>query len=202
MFQVSELCKLHLHLPAGKVEELYANLNKKNAEIYVQRSKQMYRAVPPRTRLFAWCMSEIKIMALADPSVHGRDNVIEVMREIDPDSPWPEERLDFTTLWCRAISMKCNEWKFQLRDFPQPLLDISQMHLFGRLVGAEQEAPRRAKRGVVIDLGPPWGEITIERGMTALKFYHDFNCEVQHYSYAFGPCWEPVIAQCNLSKFI
>jgi len=52
----------------------------------------------------------------------------------------------------------------------------------------------------VIELGEPWGDVTVERSMTALKFYHDFNCEVEHYSYAFGPCWEPVIAQCNLSK--
>jgi hypothetical protein len=59
-----------------------------------------------------------------------------------------------------------------------------------------------ARRGVVIELGEPWGDVTVERSMTALKFYHDFNCEVEHYSYAFGPCWEPVIAQCNLSKFM
>lgn len=36
--------------------------------------------------------------------------------------------------------------------------------------------------------------------MLPLKFYHDFNCEIELYSYAFGPCWEPVIAQCNLGK--
>lgn len=36
--------------------------------------------------------------------------------------------------------------------------------------------------------------------MQPLKFYYDLNCEVESYSYAFGPCWEPVIAQCNLSK--
>lgn len=58
-----------------------------------------------------------------------------------------------------------------------------------------------AKRGVVIKLGDPWGETTVERSMTSLKFYHDFNCDVKHYSYAFGPCWEPVIAQCNLCEF-
>lgn len=127
------------------MEELYASLNKKNAEIYVQRSKQMYRAVPPRTRLFAWCISDIKIMALADPSIHGAENVLRIMREIDPESPWPEEGLEFTTLWCRSVSMCCKEWKYLLRDFPQPLLDISQLHLFGRLVGTEQEAPRRGK---------------------------------------------------------
>lgn len=58
-----------------------------------------------------------------------------------------------------------------------------------------------AKRDVLIDLGHPWNFVTIERSMLPLKFYHDFNCEVQSYSYAFGPCWEPVIAQCHLSKY-
>lgn len=58
-------------------------------------------------------------------------------------SPWPEEGLEFTTLWCRAVCASCKEWKFQLRDFPQPLLDIKDLHIWGRLVGAEQEATRR-----------------------------------------------------------
>lgn len=59
-----------------------------------------------------------------------------------------------------------------------------------------------AKRDVIINLGEPFGTETIERSMLPLKFYHDFNCEIESYSYAFGPCWEPVIAQCNLSKFL
>lgn len=67
------------------------------------------------------------------------------MREIDADSPWPEEGLEFSTLWCRAISLRCQEWKFILRDFPQPLLDIRQCYISGLLVGAEQLAPRRGK---------------------------------------------------------
>lgn len=53
-----------------------------------------------------------------------------------------------------------------------------------------------------IELGEPWGYVDVERSMTSLKFYHDLNCEVEHFSYAFGPCWEPVIAQCNLSKIL
>ncbi|XP_021942266.1 protein KIAA0100 isoform X3 [Zootermopsis nevadensis] len=197
--KVAELCKAHLLLPAGKVEELYASLSKRNTEIYVQRSRQMCRAAPARTRLFAWLMNDVEILTLADLSVHGAENVMNTMTEIDPDSPWPEEGLEFTTLWCRSVCASCKEWKFQLRDFPQPLLDIKDLHIWGRLVGAEQEATRRAKRGVVIELGEPWGDATVERSMTSLKFYHDLNCEVEHYSYAFGPCWEPVIAQCNLS---
>lgn len=57
-----------------------------------------------------------------------------------------------------------------------------------------------AKRSVAVELGPFWDPAIIERAMLPLKFYHDFNCEIESYSYAFGPCWEPVIAQCNLSN--
>jgi len=75
-------------------------------------------------------------------------------------SPWPEEGLEFTTLWCRAVCASCKEWKFQLRDFPQPLLDIRDLHIWGRLVGAEQEATRR---GMV-------------QGTQTIKLAADFIC--------------------------
>ncbi|KAF4523917.1 hypothetical protein B566_EDAN012268 [Ephemera danica] len=180
--KVEELQKTLLLLPAGKIEELYSGLSKKNAETYIQRSKQMSAAGPSRTRLFAWSMQEVEILALADPSVHGTERAVAVMQEIDADSPWPERGLEFTTLWCRAVRTSFKEWKFLLRDFPQPLLHIRNM-----LVTC------------VVELGEPWGDEIIERSMTSLKFYHDFSCDVEHFSYAFGPCWEPVIAQCNLS---
>jgi len=83
--KVAELRKAHLLLPAGKVEELYANLSKRNTEIYVQRSKQMCRAAPARTRLFAWLINDVEILSLADPSIHGTENAVKVMMEIDPD---------------------------------------------------------------------------------------------------------------------
>jgi len=74
-----------MSMPTDKIEELYASLTKKNAEIYVQRSKQMKRQSPMRTRLFAWCMSDVQLIALADPSLHGKENVVNIMMEIDPD---------------------------------------------------------------------------------------------------------------------
>lgn len=45
-----------------KVEQLYATLKKKHTEIYVQRSKLMYKAAPQRTRLFAWNMTNVEIL--------------------------------------------------------------------------------------------------------------------------------------------
>jgi RNA pol II promoter Fmp27 protein domain len=196
--KIEELQKTHLHFPSGKFEELYKGLSKKNAEIYIQRSKQMNQG-PQRTRLFAWTMQDLEILALADPSIHGTENAVSVLNEIDSESPWPLTGLNFTTLWCRAIRLNCKEWKFLLRDFPQPLLHIRSMLVWGRLVGAEQEATKRAKRTCLVEIADSWPSEVIERSMTSLKFYHDFSCDVEHFSYAFGPCWEPVIAQCNLS---
>lgn len=64
--QLQELLRTHLHLnlPAAKVEELYAKLNKKNAEVYIQRSKQIMNNSPPRTTLFAWSMVNVEIMVI------------------------------------------------------------------------------------------------------------------------------------------
>lgn len=35
--------------------------------------------------------------------------------------------------------------------------------------------------------------------MNALKFYYDFSCDAERMRLAYGPCWEPVIAQCSLA---
>lgn len=113
--KIQEMCADRLLLPAAQLAELHASLVKKNSEIYIQRSKKINEAGPIRTRLFAWILTDLKIMAMADPSIHGKENVIKVIRETDADSPWPEEGLDFVTLWSRAVNVSCSEWKFMLR---------------------------------------------------------------------------------------
>jgi Golgi-body localisation protein domain/RNA pol II promoter Fmp27 protein domain len=196
--KINELRSQRLILPAGYVEELNQKLITKNSEIYIERSKKLYEA-SPRTRLFAWIMTDLKLYFMADPSIHGYNNVTRNMRIIDEDSPWPEETIEFVTLWCRAINWSCNEWKFMLRDYPQPMFYVTNASMFGLLCGAEQLAPKRAKRDVVVEIGAPFEDYTVQRGMMSLKFYHDFDWEMDYLCYAFGPCWEPVIAQCNLS---
>ncbi|XP_017000811.2 protein hobbit [Drosophila takahashii] len=197
--KIGELCSERLLLPSGTIEGLYANLVKKNSEIYIQRSKKIRESGPVRTRLLAWIMTDVNIMAMADTSIHGYDNVTRIMREIDHESPWPEEGLEFSTLWCRGVNISCTEWKFMLRDFPQPMFCVKSMRLYGNLCGAEQMGSKRAKRDVFIEVGEPFGTDVIQRSMPSLKFYHDFDCELESCSYAFGACWEPVMAQCNLS---
>lgn len=197
--KISELCSQRLIFPAGTLEELHASLIKKNSEIYIQRSKKINDSGPTRTRLFAWILTDLEIMAMADPTIHGTENCTRIIQEIDHETPWPEEGLEFVTLWCRSVNLSCTEWKFVLRDYPQPMFYVKAMRIFGTLCGAEQMAPRRAKRDVTIEIGHPFKDHMIQRGMTSLKFYHDLDCELEHCSYAFGPCWEPVMAQFNLS---
>ncbi|XP_075969988.1 bridge-like lipid transfer protein family member hobbit isoform X2 [Anticarsia gemmatalis] len=194
--KVQELCKPHLFLPAGKVEELYSALRAKDAQIYVQRSRA---APPPRSRLVACALSSFKLIALADTTIHGAQNACDKLRDIDYDSPWPEDGIEFTTLWCRSINMSCAQWQLLLRDFPQPLLSMSELRMWGTLMAAEEQPPPRAVRTVVIDQGAPWGPQELERSMMPLKWYYDLCCEMAEFSYAFGPCWEPVIAHCNLA---
>lgn len=147
--KVSEVVKDRLLLPAGKVEELLTSLQKMNAQIYIQRSKQMKQQAPVRTRLFSWTMCDLCIIVLADESMHGPQKVVNHICEMDADSLWPEDGLEFCILWCRIIFASCAEWKFQLRDFPQTWLDIRKLQLWGKLAGAEQEPTRRGKEIVV-----------------------------------------------------
>lgn len=113
--KIQQLCADRLLLPAETLAELHASLVRKNSEIYIQRSKKIKEAGPTRTRLFAWILTDLEIMAMADPTLHGTENVTRIIREIDADSPWPEDGLEFVTLWSRAINVSCTEWKFMLR---------------------------------------------------------------------------------------
>ncbi|XP_045624095.1 protein hobbit [Procambarus clarkii] len=197
--RIDELRKTMFLFPTGKIEELYKNLQEKNSETYIKRSKLMYESAPMRTQLFTWTMEDVVIFAMADPSFHGTDRVVQHMVDIDPESPWPEEGQEFSTLWCRMVSASCAEWKFRLRDYPQSLLHMKDLELWGRLIGAEQKARKRAIRNVKVEVGTPWSDVTVERTMSALKFYHDFSCEVKTFTAAYGPCWEPAVAQFNIA---
>jgi predicted metal-dependent TIM-barrel fold hydrolase len=68
---------------AEVIEVAYDTLNQKATNVYIQRAQQLYAVEPQRTSLFRWTLSEVEIIALADMSYHGRNNVVRVMQEID-----------------------------------------------------------------------------------------------------------------------
>lgn len=69
----------------GKVSELYTSLAKKSAEIYIQRSRKLYNEAPVRTKLLTWTLDHLNVIALADTSIHGKENVVAAMQDIDSD---------------------------------------------------------------------------------------------------------------------
>lgn len=188
-------------IPVSKREELYASLYKKSSEVYIQRSKQMYNrdSGAIRTQLLTWLMEDLQIVALADLSYHGRQNVLKVMKELDKDSPAPTDDMEFVTLWCRSVNFSVKHWSVSLRDFPQPMIDITSMHVWGKLIGAEREGTKRAKRECLVEVDKPWGNMEVQRNLPALKFFHDFSSEITSIILAYGVCWEPAVALFNLA---
>ncbi|MGH0187936.1 UNVERIFIED_CONTAM: hypothetical protein FKN15_027356 [Acipenser sinensis] len=109
--KVSDLRKQHGELlPARKIEELYTSLERKNIEIYIQRSRRLYSNTPMRKSLLTWTVSDLEVVALADRSFHGPERVKEQMKDIDPISPLPRDSLPLVIQWCRAV-------KFSLTAF-------------------------------------------------------------------------------------
>jgi len=75
-----------LCMTGSKLDELYSSLERKNAEIYIKRSRQLYDSCNLNRRpLFSVRLTGSEIIALADPSMHGRENAIHHMTQIDPD---------------------------------------------------------------------------------------------------------------------
>lgn len=105
--KVAALRKQHGELlPARKIEELYASLEHKNIEIYIQRSRRLYGNTPMRRALLTWSLAGLELVALADASFHGPERVVEQVRELDPGSPFPAEEVDLVIHWCRML--KCS----------------------------------------------------------------------------------------------
>ncbi|XP_069040535.1 bridge-like lipid transfer protein family member 2 isoform X1 [Lepisosteus oculatus] len=190
--KVSDLRKQHGELlPARKIEELYTSLERKHIEIYIQRSRRLYANTPMRKALLTWTVSDLELVVLADQSLHGPERVREHMRDIDDISPYPRDGLPLVIQWCRAVKFKLNAFLVRIRDYPRYLFEIRDWELAGRLIGTEQDGHPRARRKQAVQLGHPWGTVTVERNMPPLKFYYDFHSEISLYTIVWGPCWDP-----------
>lgn len=198
--KVAALRKQHGELlPARKIEELYASLERKNIEIYIQRSRRLYGNTPMRRALLTWSLTGLELVALADASFHGPERVIEQVRELDPGSPFPAEGMDLVIQWCRMLKCNVKTFLVRIRDYPRYLFEIRDWRLVGRLAGTEQSGQPCSRRRQILHLGLPWGNVAVERNMPPLKFYHDFHSEIFQYTVVWGPCWDPawtLIGQC------
>lgn len=196
--KILDIRKAYVLLPGNSIEDLYTSLAKKSAEIYIQRSKQLYCKAPIRSKLFTWQIENLEIVALSDLSYHGKKAVVNHMQQVDSDSPYPEEGLEFNTLWCRMVTFDVKVLTLILRDYPQPMLDVKDMHAWGKLIGAVQEGVKRSKRLCVVQVDDPWENMTVERSLPSIKYFYDLSCDIESFTMAYGSCWEPTFAQTSL----
>ncbi|XP_063061511.1 bridge-like lipid transfer protein family member 2 isoform X2 [Engraulis encrasicolus] len=190
--KVAELRKQHGELlPARKIEELYTSLERKHIEIYIQRSRRLYANTPMRKSLLTWTVADLELGVLADRALHGPERVREQLRDIDAVSPFPRDGLPLAVQWCRAMRFKLSAFLVRIRDYPRYLFEIRDWTLWGRLVGAEQDGHPRARRQQLVQLGQPWGDVSVLRNMPPLKFYYDVQSDISLYTIVWGPCWDP-----------
>uniref|UniRef100_A0A672LJJ5 Bridge-like lipid transfer protein family member 2 n=1 Tax=Sinocyclocheilus grahami TaxID=75366 RepID=A0A672LJJ5_SINGR len=99
--------------------------------------------------------------------------------------------VQWTTLDHMFLYQHITESKMRIRDYPRYLFEIREWSLSGRLMGTEQDGQLRAKRKQVVQLGQPWGDVTVYRNMPPLKFYYDIHSNIFLYTIVWGPCWDP-----------
>lgn len=197
--KINELKKTNLMLASSIVEELNRALAKKNSDIYVQRSKQLYSAEESKkTPLFKIIIEEADLKVIADSSFHKHSDIRSILKTINPEGQLTEE-ISFSTIWCRIISSNFKSIDLTLRDFPLPLVSLKDLTVKGKVVGSEQTAVPRAKRSCSVYVGRNSGVSTVERSMTPMKIFHNLQLRCTSGSYTNGPCWEPVLQQVSIA---
>ncbi|CAD6190928.1 unnamed protein product [Caenorhabditis auriculariae] len=179
------------------IDEIMASLLQKNSEIYIQRWNRTELDQRP---LFISKWTGWSMRAFADKSLHGTDRCVELMKIFDPLSEFPEDGLQFSTLWARAVEFDLDEWTINFKDYSMKYLDAKDLHFFGTLVGAETfQEGGRSLRESSIPVPSPWSTHVIQRNMSPLKFYYDLQCASTEFTATYGPCWEPCLSMISLN---
>ena len=196
--KIADLRRTHIMLPSAKVDELYANLKRKNADIYVKRSANL-KSGKMRTRLMELSFSAVEFFILSDSSLTGKQTMCDFMMEVEPDAVWPFD-LDFSTMYFKWLRFECKSAFVRLRDYPQPLIDLRHVLFWGKVCLAEQmPTPRAVRRQTLTMDRPDFEEVVVERSLYSFKVYQDIAMDMDYFVLSHGPCWEPVVSQVTLA---
>ncbi len=78
--KIDELKKTHPMLQSAKIEELFNNLKKKNADIYLQRAKALRKNAAKRTRLLSFNLSSMELLIFSDRSMTGYNTTVDFIQ--------------------------------------------------------------------------------------------------------------------------
>ncbi|EDO41905.1 predicted protein, partial [Nematostella vectensis] len=152
-----------------------------------------------RKNLLRWEFRGLDLKVLADQSYHGKERAVRAMSTLNQNSPYPSGGLEFSTLWCRTVLGTLTSHCYRLRDYPRPIFSSTCVKLSGTVVGAEQTAADRAKREAIIEIDKPWGHMTVQRSLTAFKFYYDLDFDVDTLEMAWGVDTDPATTMVTLA---
>jgi hypothetical protein len=196
--KINELKRTNLMLASSIVEELNRALAKKNSDIYIQRSRQLYASGVRQVPLFSITIDDADLKILADSSFHKHSDIKSIIMNLNPECP-PTATTEFSTIWCRILSANFKSVECNLRDFTLPMLSMKDLTFKGMILGTEQVANARARRNCKVYVGRNSSSLSVERSMTPLKIFHNLQIRCTKAAYTHGPCWEPVLQQVSLA---
>jgi hypothetical protein len=183
-----------LSQPLNNTNELKKALMEASSLVYIKRTqKTNYDENKQRIKrnLIRWHLRQVDLIALADQSWTGKENILNMIHQIDSDSPQiPIETTDLCAMWCRYVILKCEEWSIHFRDFRQPLWQMQQFHLWGHICAAEvTPVSLDSIRTPWVDIGEPYvpNRVQVQRLLSPLKFYHDINSDIGSFLISYGP---------------
>ncbi|CAF1319950.1 unnamed protein product [Adineta steineri] len=191
--------------PLHNINELKRALMEASSKVYIKRSqKTNFDENKQRIKrnLIRWHLQQVDLIALADQSWTGKENILNIIHQIDSDSTQiPYDTSDLCTIWCRYVILKCDEWSIHFRDFRQPLWQMQQFNLWGHICAAEVTPDSLDSiRTPWVEIGEPYepNRFRVQRLLSPLKFYHDINSDIDSFLISYGPAWENTMAQVNL----
>ncbi|KAL3316417.1 hypothetical protein Ciccas_004934 [Cichlidogyrus casuarinus] len=167
-----------------KHRELLQNRIEKNPKLsrprYVKRITKWYEGAAGKLtdHLFIWEMCNVRLVSLADESLLSREQIFDQIKSLDPVSTWPEDldpKQTFSQLWLRIIQLNAGSIKFQLRDYARPIMDISDILVWGKFGSSEAAPSWQSGKEVKITLSKPWPDFTLSRYTSPHKWYYDLN---------------------------
>lgn len=180
--------------PLNNIDELRRALMEASSQVYIKRSqKTNFDENQQRIKrnLIRWHLRQVDLIALADQSWTGKENILKMIHQIDCDSPpIPIDTSDLCTMWCRYVILKCDEWSIHFRDFRQPLWQMQQFHLWGHICAAETTPDiLDSIRTPWVEIGEPYtpSRIQVQRLLSPLKFYHDISSDIDSFLISYGP---------------